>query len=77
MLLRPVDLPLRARIKGLTAARRPVSGMLFPGDVIQDNITQTRKVCKILAFMAIIMGLGLLFYIWGLGKVYKDVNKAG
>ena len=30
------------------------------------------KVCKIMALMAIIMGLGLLFsYFWGLGNVYR------
>ena len=30
---------------------------------VPNIITWTPKVCKIMAFMAIIMGLGLLFYI--------------
>ena len=34
--------------------------LLAPGDL---RFTWTPKVCKIMAFMAIIMGLGLLFYI--------------
>ena len=33
------------------------------GDNIGDCYTWTSKVCKIMAFMAVIMGLGLLFYI--------------
>ena len=34
------------------------------------GITWTPKVCKIMAFMAIIRGLGLFFYIFlGLGRV--------
>ena len=34
------------------------------------TVTWTPKVCKIMAFMAILMGLGLLFtYFWGLGTI--------
>ena len=41
------------------------SGALCDLDPVQclENGTWTPKVCKIMAFMAIIMGLGLLFYI--------------
>ena len=41
------------------------SGALYDLDPVQclENGTWTPKVCKTLAFMAIIMGLGLSFYI--------------
>ena len=31
--------------------------------IIPESATWTPKVCKIMAFMAVIMGLGLLFYL--------------
>ena len=43
--------------------------------------TWTPEVCKIMAFMAVILGLGLLFYnFWGLGThdsiICKDANRS-
>ena len=52
---------LRNDPQGSSCARWP--GMLWVEGLGFMVLTWTPKVCKIMAFMAIIMGLGLLFYI--------------
>ena len=48
---------------------RPTALQPNPENLYPKKPTWTPKVCKIMAFMASIMGLGLIFYILlGLGK---------
>ena len=58
-------LPSASSPKVISPGSRSLKAQGFRG----SGFTGTPTVCKIMAFMAVIMGLGLFFaYLWGLGR---------